>query len=195
MSEQNNKKTGFGLGQIIVIVIVLVCIFNFFNGSDKNNEKEQNINISSYSTDSASLVKLFKNTAKYKVDNVKAEYNDVFMSYTITYDYMDSVWDNADFVRKALSDYINYCQYAFKIPGIDCVSFEINTNMTDERGNVNMKNVMSIRMTKKAFSAYSWENMEYRSGLYSNFQRDSDFFWVYPGIAATLDDKNIYYVK
>ena len=102
-------------------------------------------------------------------------------------------WDESSFVRKHLSNYINYCLQAYGLEGVDNVVFYVKTKMTDEKGNESTPIVIGVGMNKTAFSSYNWENMKYKSGLIETIKPDCDILQIHQGILKACKSEDIFY--
>ena len=137
---------------------------------------------------------LFKKYNDVKAKNIKVKYNDINECYVVTYTFNDTSWDENDFVRANISNYINFLKKAYsKKNYIKTIEFEVLTGMTDSRGNTKNEAVMNMRINKKKFNLYNWDKLSYQPIL-SQFESDCEFFWIHAGIRSNIKEKNIYYV-
>ena len=165
------------------------------SGAEADNSAAQSTPESSpvtYAADADSLKQLFTDTLDINQDDLAVVYDDINQCYAVSYHPTDAAWDETDFVRKSISNYILYCQQAYQIDGVTSVDFQVSTNMQDSYGNTNLESVIHIRMVKDNFEKFSWENLEYQ-GIYDNFKDNCEFFWIYPGILQEIDTSDIYY--
>lgn len=112
----------------------------------------------------------------------------------VNYITRDTFWDETDFIRSQISAYINFCLDAYEVDGITDVFFMVSTEMTDTKGNKEDEVVMKIEMKKDAFGTYNWENMEYRPGMFEQFEADCSVLNIHAGILNNADTDKIYYV-
>lgn len=145
-----------------------------------------------YTADADSLKQLFTDTLNITQENLDVTYDDTNKCFSVSYHPTDAIWDEADFVRKSISNYISYCQQAYQIDGVTSIDFQVSTNMQDSYGNTNLESVMEIRMVKDNFEKFNWKNLEYQ-GIYDNFKANCEFFWIAPGILKNVDPSDIYY--
>lgn len=145
-----------------------------------------------YTASDDSLKQLFSNTILTKYENLTVSYDEVNSCYSISYFPVDDFWNETTFIRQCFNDYINYCQEAYLIDDVTNVEFHTSMNLTDSKGNVELKEVFHVRMNKDKFQSYNWDNLEYEN-IYDSFTSDCDFFWIYPGVLQEVDTSKIYY--
>lgn len=131
------------------------------------------------------------------IDAQKFEYSDLSIIENsgllkISLHYDKTTWDETDFVRECLSDYVDICSEAYEIEGIDKIEYYVFVDLTDSKGNESSNKGFSMYMPKDVFKTYNWENLKYIPGFYKQIESDSEIF-IYPGIKNRVDFEKVYY--
>lgn len=110
----------------------------------------------------------------------------------ISLHYDDTAWDETDFCRECLSDYINMCSKIYQIEGIDKVEYYVFVDLMDAKGNESKGKGFSMSMSKSVFDTYNWENIKYNPDSYQLIESDADIY-INPGIKSKVDFSKMYY--
>lgn len=110
----------------------------------------------------------------------------------ISLHYDDTSWDETDFCRECMSDYINICSKAYQIEGIEKVEYSVFVDLMDAKGNESKDKGFSMSMTKSVFDTYNWENIKYNPSSYKQIESDADIY-IHPGIKAKVNFDKMYY--
>ena len=110
----------------------------------------------------------------------------------ISLHYDDTSWDETDFCRECMSDYINICSKAYQIEGIEKVEYYVFVDLMDAKGNESKGKGFSMSMTKSVFDTYNWENIKYNPDSYKQIESDADIY-IHPGIKAKVNFDKMYY--
>lgn len=113
--------------------------------------------------------------------------------YNITYHYDESSWDETHFVDDCLSDYIDLCNKAYQIDGINNIQLYVFTDLMDAKGNPTTEKGFAMSMTKEKYDTYSWENIQYLKGKYDLIEADSEFIDIHPGIRKNVNFDEVMY--
>lgn len=132
------------------------------------------------------------------IDSLKFKYSDLQIydngsSVKISLHYDSSSWDETHFCSDCLTDYINLCQQGYEIPGIDKIEYYVFVDFQDAKGNEKSEKGFAICMTKKNYETYTWENMEYKEGSYSQIESDCELLDIHLGIKKNVDFNKVYY--
>lgn len=110
----------------------------------------------------------------------------------ISLHYDDTSWDETDFCRECMSDYINICSKAYQIEGIEKVEYYVFVDLMDAKGNESKGKGFSMSMTKSVFDTYNWENIKYNPDSYKQIESDAEIY-IHPGIKAKVNFDKMYY--
>lgn len=110
----------------------------------------------------------------------------------ISLHYDDTSWDETDFCRECMSDYINICSKAYQIEGIEKVEYYVFVDLMDAKGNESSAKGFSMEMFKSTFNTYNWENIKYNPDSYKQIESDADIY-IHPGIKAKVNFDKMYY--
>lgn len=110
----------------------------------------------------------------------------------ISLHYDDTSWDETDFCRECMSDYINICSKIYQIDGIEKVEYSVFVDLMDAKGNESKGKGFSMCMTKSVFDTYNWENIKYNPSSYKQIESDADIY-IHPGIKAKVNFDKMYY--
>lgn len=110
----------------------------------------------------------------------------------ISLHYDDTSWDETDFCRECMSDYINICSKAYQIEGIEKVEYYVFVDLMDAKGNESKGKGFSMCMTKSVFDTYNWENIKYNPDSYKQIESDADIY-IHPGIKSQVDFSKMFY--
>lgn len=131
------------------------------------------------------------------IDNQHFKYSDLETSNSngtikISLHYDDSSWDETSFCNSCLTDYINICSELYSNDDINMVEYSVFVDLIDSKGNVNPNKGFSMRMSKSAYTTYTWENMAFKADSYKQIESDSEIY-IYPGIKQNVDFTKMYY--
>ena len=110
----------------------------------------------------------------------------------ISLHYDDTSWDETDFCRECMSDYINICSKIYQIDGIEKVEYSVFVDLMDAKGNESSAKGFSMGMFKSTFNTYNWENIKYNPSSYKQIESDADIY-IHPGIKAKVNFDKMYY--
>ena len=110
----------------------------------------------------------------------------------ISLHYDDTSWDETDFCRECMSDYINICSEIYQIDGIEKFEYSVFVDLMDAKGNESKDKGFSMSMTKSVFDTYNWENIKYNPSSYKQIESDADIY-IHPGIKAKVNFDKMYY--
>lgn len=179
------------------ILVVAAATGSDDEGSDTTTSThDETEEVISYTNDADSINNLFNDVFKNDIkdiDSLSVSYDNVTESYLVSYYPTSDVWDETQFVRNNLTDYIDFCKEAYTIDGVTSITFQITTTLQDSKGNESIEDVMDVRMSKDMFNSFNWDNMEFKSDSYNSIVNSCDFYWLYPGILANIDSSKIYY--
>ena len=145
-----------------------------------------------YSADIESLKALFCDSVydDCDADEFEVRWSEELECFIIFYLPPDRPWDETAFVRKEMSNYIDYCTKAYEIDGVNNVLFNISAQMLDRYGEESNEVVMRLWMRKENFEKFNWGSLEYIS-VYDNFKLDSEMFVVE---LKNVDTEDVFYV-
>lgn len=98
--------------------------------------------------------------------------------------------NEVDIVRKHISAYIKFCLKAYEMDDVSSVTWTADSEMTDTKGNKSVYKVIELRMGKDTFHTYDWEGMEYKKGMFAQFESDCEICNIHPGIIGNVDTEN-----
>lgn len=111
----------------------------------------------------------------------------------VSFHYDGDSWDETDFCRESLSDYINLCLKAYELDGVEKVNYAVFVDLIDSKGNADSEKGIQICMPKDVFNTYNWENMKYKPDSYDQIESDCEIFSIHAGIRKNVDTSKIYY--
>lgn len=100
-----------------------------------------------------------------------------------------TVWSENSFMA-VVYDMFEDAGTAFDDEEIDSVAVEIETTMTDEKGNESVDPVIKYNYSREAFEELNYEN--FTNMAYSEewrILREADYYYIHPGIYKNLKDK------
>lgn len=132
------------------------------------------------------------------IDELNLKYSDLEVSSSsgkvvISLHYDDTVWDETDFCRSCVSDYINLCQKAYELDGVEKVDYSAYVDLMDAKGNEAPEKGFQMCMAKSSFKSYTWKNLEYVPGTFDQIESDCEILFVYPGIKNKVNFDKFYY--
>lgn len=132
------------------------------------------------------------------IDSLNFKYSDLQIydngsSVKISLHYDKESWDETTFCCNCLTDYINLCAEAYQISGIEKIEYYVFCDLVDTRGNATSQKGFAMCMLKEKYNAYTWKNMEFISGSYSQIEADSEYIDIHAGIKKNVDFKKMYY--
>jgi hypothetical protein len=132
------------------------------------------------------------------IDSLNFKYSDLKIyvngsSVKISLHYDKESWDETTFCSNCLTDYINLCSEAYQISGIERIEYYVFCDLVDNRGNATSQKGFAMCMLKEKYNAYTWKNMEFISGSYSQIEADSEYIDIHAGIKKNVDFEKMYY--
>ncbi|GGN64595.1 hypothetical protein [Oceanobacillus indicireducens] len=100
-----------------------------------------------------------------------------------------TVWNESSFMA-TVYDMFEDAKTAFDDEEIDSVAIEIETTMTDEKGNESVDPVIKYNYSREAFEELNYEN--FTNMAYAEewrILREADYYYIHPGIYKNLKDK------
>jgi len=138
----------------LAIIATLLIALAFFIAHVKNT------NIKPYTNDTESLTALFtKDTSWLKCSDVSVLDTGAGDGVYTVFFTCQKIGDmeNSEFLSGIFSRYINYCQEAYNIEGVNKVTFVVSTYFNDFYGNTNIQKFVKISMTRENFINYRWK--------------------------------------
>lgn len=133
--------------------------------------------------------------ANRDIDEALEEDNDIVKSaelndgeLTLTYE-PGTVWSENSFFN-TVYDSFEIVSDAFKDEGVDSVLTIIKAEMTDEKGNEELEDIINYRYTRADFDELNYDNFkEMALGQQWRILNEADGYFIHPGIRANLKDK------
>lgn len=112
--------------------------------------------------------------------------------YDIRFTHDFNVWDDTDFVNRALGSYVAFCQLAYEKTSANGITFYIWGTMIDSRGNENDYNIFTMSMPKETFLSYKWDNIAGVDGKYEQIKSDCTLLDIYASIRNNMDTSKVH---
>lgn len=107
--------------------------------------------------------------------------------------YDDTSWNETEFIRSCLTDYIDMAQKVYAMEGIERFGYMVFCDFTDTKGNKKSEKGFSILMPKKNYTTYTWENLKFTPGIYSQVESDCEYLDIHGAIRMKVDFDDVYY--
>lgn len=132
------------------------------------------------------------------IDSLNFNYSDLKViegmeSLKVSLHYDDTAWDETRLVSNCLTDYVNLCTDLYSRDGITKVEYYVFCDLTDTRGNKVSEKAFAMCMTKENFDKYTWDNIKFTEGTYSQIESDSEYIDIHAGIKKNVDFNKVYY--
>lgn len=132
------------------------------------------------------------------IDSLNFNYSDLEViegmeSIKISLHYDDIAWDETRLVSDCLTDYVNLCADLYSKEDITKVEYYVFCDLTDSRGNKVSEKAFAMCMTKENFDKYTWDNIKFTEGTYSQIESDSEYIDIHTGIKKNVDFNKVYY--
>ena len=132
------------------------------------------------------------------IDSLNFNYSDLKViegmeSIKISLHYDDTAWDETRLVSDCLTDYVNLCADLYSKKDITKVEYYVFCDLTDSRGNKVSEKAFAMCMTKENFDKYTWDNIKFTEGTYSQIESDSEYIDIHAGIKKNVDFDKVYY--
>ena len=132
------------------------------------------------------------------IDSLNFNYSDLKViegmeSLKVSLHYDDTAWDETRLVSNCLTDYVNLCTDLYSRDGITKVEYYVFCDLTDTRGNKVTEKAFAMCMTKENFDKYTWDNIKFTEGTYSQIESDSEYIDIHAGIKKNVDFNKVYY--
>ena len=104
-----------------------------------------------------------------------------------------SFWDESALVRGGVVKFINFGQEAFKIEGIDKLTVQVKTELTDTYGTKKTVGVFLVEMSKEKFQKFDWNALKGQD-VGARIKSVADIWFIHPSILPNVKMDKIYYL-
>lgn len=113
---------------------------------------------------------------------------------TVTFEHAEETpYSGESFVRNSFGFFVLWGQKMVNVDGVDVLSLNYKTNLTDQYGNKGLESGVIIEMSKETFNKFNWKNLEY-TPVYNTFKENSSMFFVHPAILKEVKDMSKLYL-
>ena len=114
------------------------------------------------------------------------------ITFDVTFDYTFTVWDETDFVGKAMGAYVAYCEYVYAETQAKGITFYIYGGMTDANGNTTNQKMFTMSMPRAQFMTFNWENLYSLDGTYSQIEKACTELFIAPGVRNAVNFSKVH---
>lgn len=171
-------------------VIVVIVFMSFITPKKEKTPVEETKEVVEDPQEEQDPITSIVESQKIKSSDLKVETTGDTATISLHFD--GTSWDETDFVRQAMSQYINICQQAYEIEGIETVDYSVYVDLMDAKGNEAPEKGFEMSMPKSSFTTYNWENLKFMPDSYTQIEADSEIY-IHPGIKQNVDFSKVYY--
>jgi len=102
-----------------------------------------------------------------------------------------TAWNANELVRKGYSEFVKLGASAFRRDTVKAIFLGVRTKLTDQYGNESTERVIKLKMTKREFQKFNWNNLEYRS-IYHPMVNSCEIHWIHPALSKNIDANDLY---
>ena len=184
-------------------VIIVVMFALFLNGNKKKTDTPSQEPAAEASTEATAASQEVQDDSveaqvTTAIESLNFKYSDLKIidgmeSLKISLHYDDTAWDETRLVSNCLTDYVNLCADLYSKEGIDKVEYYVFCDLTDTKGNKVSEKAFAMCMTKENYDKYTWDNIKFTEGSYSQIEADSEYIDIHAGIKKYVDFNKVYY--
>lgn len=145
----------------------------------------------SYTADTASIERLASELFAFDYSGLTVEWDEFDSAFVVSF-LPGAMLDETSYVYQSVNRYIQFCQYAYQIDGVERVRFDVMLEVVDQYGQTETIEGVSEIMTRDVFEKYDWGNLAYMN-IWESFSDNCYYFGVNPLLTEKLDTDKVFY--